>query len=469
MTRPRRSGREQEHDGASVHRAAPSANPSTNYGASPSSANSKKPCAASGPDKMGGLPLPDVVRELLRDQGVLRWDLKEGVYEVLDGDEFERRFNDLRKVRSKVKASGTERPFSRMYNFYVLEHGDKWARTGTKFRPRCETGQPTPEILAAVRQLSSPSAPVTPRTPMSASSSGSRQVSPPATMATAAPAIVSKREAAPPASPRISARPHSSLRAGYEVEVSRPRSRDAPFHHRAAAAPAASSHVRAPPASPRHQPQLPPAAAAYGARVLGKRPVAAEFDDRDMAPQQRARLSDQIYRTFKHHGIAVEPHRSSSQHSPTAASASPRIERYPFGSPTAYRDEHAYAKMQHMQAPFATHAHGDFATHDLEGAQAAEQARASDMEFVQVDMYQRAPSPIEIDDASSGFPSPECLLAIEGDFVGSPLDLGDPELPLFGLEDDGFGGTSGRDHSLLKPFECQNEEEAWETLRAVMW
>jgi hypothetical protein len=40
------------------------------------------------------------------------------------------RFNDLRKVRSKVKAAGTERPFSRMYNFYILEHGDKWARTG---------------------------------------------------------------------------------------------------------------------------------------------------------------------------------------------------------------------------------------------------------------------------------------------------------------------------------------------------
>jgi hypothetical protein len=82
-------------------------------------------------------------------------------------------------------------------------------------------------------------------------------------------------------------------------------------------------------------------------------------------------------------------------------------------------------------------------------------------------MY-RAPSPIEIDDASSGFPSPECLLAIAGDFVGSPLDLGDPELPLFGIEEDSLG-TSGRDHSLLKqPFEHENED-AWAALREVMW
>ena len=58
------------------------------------------------------------------------------------------RFNELRKVRNKSKPSGVERPFSRMYNFFVLESGDKWARTGTKFRPRNSKGLPTPGALA---------------------------------------------------------------------------------------------------------------------------------------------------------------------------------------------------------------------------------------------------------------------------------------------------------------------------------
>lgn len=56
------------------------------------------------------------------------------------------RFNELRKVRSKPKAAGTERPFSRMYNFFVLERGvgDKcgWAQTGTRFKPRNALGYP---------------------------------------------------------------------------------------------------------------------------------------------------------------------------------------------------------------------------------------------------------------------------------------------------------------------------------------
>ena len=62
-----------------------------------------------------------------------------------------RRFNELRKVRNKSKPSGVERPFSRMYNFFVLESGDKWARTGTKFRPRNSKGLPTQS--AGVRQV----------------------------------------------------------------------------------------------------------------------------------------------------------------------------------------------------------------------------------------------------------------------------------------------------------------------------
>ncbi len=34
-----------------------------------------------------------------------------------------------------------------MYNFFVLESGDKWARTGTKFRPRNSKGLPSPGAL----------------------------------------------------------------------------------------------------------------------------------------------------------------------------------------------------------------------------------------------------------------------------------------------------------------------------------
>ena len=64
-----------------------------------------------------------------------------------------RRFNELRKVRNKTKMTGPERPFSRMYNFYVLEQGDKWAKTGTRFKPRRADGYPDyvePPLTSAV-------------------------------------------------------------------------------------------------------------------------------------------------------------------------------------------------------------------------------------------------------------------------------------------------------------------------------
>ena len=57
------------------------------------------------------------------------------------------RFNELRKVRSKPKSAAPERPFSRMYNFYVIEQGDKWAKIGTRFKPRDPSGYPQPEIV----------------------------------------------------------------------------------------------------------------------------------------------------------------------------------------------------------------------------------------------------------------------------------------------------------------------------------
>ncbi len=41
--------------------------------------------------KMGGLSLPDVVRELIKDHSVLRWCSNEFEYEVIDGQKFESR------------------------------------------------------------------------------------------------------------------------------------------------------------------------------------------------------------------------------------------------------------------------------------------------------------------------------------------------------------------------------------------
>ena len=44
-------------------------------------------------EKMGGLALPDVVRELLRDPAILKWHSREEVYEVTHGDNFEKRLD----------------------------------------------------------------------------------------------------------------------------------------------------------------------------------------------------------------------------------------------------------------------------------------------------------------------------------------------------------------------------------------
>ena len=45
--------------------------------------------------KMDGLSLPDVVKHLLKESGILRWDPHEGTYEVLHGEKFESRLSIL--------------------------------------------------------------------------------------------------------------------------------------------------------------------------------------------------------------------------------------------------------------------------------------------------------------------------------------------------------------------------------------
>jgi hypothetical protein len=49
-----------------------------------------------GKPKMGGLSLPDVVRVLLKDNAVLKWDTSESLYEVIDGHKFEARYKFIR-------------------------------------------------------------------------------------------------------------------------------------------------------------------------------------------------------------------------------------------------------------------------------------------------------------------------------------------------------------------------------------
>jgi len=98
------------------------------------------------PRSQAGLPLPDVVQKLLRERNCLRWDAVYRYYEVIDGNKFEERFNQLRKVRQKHKNGAVERPFSRMHNFFVLEKGDKWAKTGTVFRPKSNKFAPPQEV-----------------------------------------------------------------------------------------------------------------------------------------------------------------------------------------------------------------------------------------------------------------------------------------------------------------------------------
>jgi len=50
------------------------------------------------PAAQGGLPLPEVVMQLVKDPTVLQWDASQRCYIVIDGERFEHRFNQMRKV-----------------------------------------------------------------------------------------------------------------------------------------------------------------------------------------------------------------------------------------------------------------------------------------------------------------------------------------------------------------------------------
>ena len=45
-----------------------------------------------------GLPLPEVVMQLVKDPTILQWDVPQRCYIVIDGERFEEKFNQMRKV-----------------------------------------------------------------------------------------------------------------------------------------------------------------------------------------------------------------------------------------------------------------------------------------------------------------------------------------------------------------------------------
>ena len=89
--------------------------------------------------------MPEVIATLAAEGKVLEWNKNEGVYIVIDGPGFEKRFNELRYVRGKKvdPRAATNRPFSRMHTHFVLVRGEKWAGTGSAFKVKQEETVPT--------------------------------------------------------------------------------------------------------------------------------------------------------------------------------------------------------------------------------------------------------------------------------------------------------------------------------------
>ena len=89
--------------------------------------------------KQAFLRLPELIDTLAKDEKVLRWDPVQQWFEVIDGPLFEDRFNALRCIRGKRREDAVDRPFARMHIHFVLARGDKWAGTGSAFRPKGDT------------------------------------------------------------------------------------------------------------------------------------------------------------------------------------------------------------------------------------------------------------------------------------------------------------------------------------------
>jgi hypothetical protein len=105
---------------------------------------------SSGPALMR---LPELIAALASEGEVLRWDSPNEWYEVIDGPRFEERFNALRCRRERRKEESVYRPFARMPTYFTLMRGEKWAGTGTAFRPRMKTGDVLTQAISDVKVM----------------------------------------------------------------------------------------------------------------------------------------------------------------------------------------------------------------------------------------------------------------------------------------------------------------------------
>lgn len=66
----------------------------------------------------------------------LKYDYGTGCFQVIDGPQFEKDYCALRMTRIKKNQAAPDRPFAQMYRAYTMVQGEKWASTGTVFKPK---------------------------------------------------------------------------------------------------------------------------------------------------------------------------------------------------------------------------------------------------------------------------------------------------------------------------------------------
>ena len=104
-------------------------------------------------NKVPALKIPELIDRLAKTGEFLRWDHSKNWYEVMDGREFEIKFNELRCIRGKRKENAADRPFARMHIHFVLVRGEKWAGTGSAFRPKSMVSSSRQELRSEELQF----------------------------------------------------------------------------------------------------------------------------------------------------------------------------------------------------------------------------------------------------------------------------------------------------------------------------
>ena len=100
-------------------------------------ARQKKEKLADAQGLSSGLKPPQAVQQICNEGTALQWDAVTSSYHVLNGEEFVRRFDELRCKREREEGAQTpKRPFSTMCRYYTLLTGDGYAKTGCRFREK---------------------------------------------------------------------------------------------------------------------------------------------------------------------------------------------------------------------------------------------------------------------------------------------------------------------------------------------